>query len=238
MAPGEEALTSAPPEQPAGPLFERYADRYTITGEIAQAVRVVLGPGEEIWASKGSLISFSPALEWRLRVPGGVEGAVRRSFSGEGISLTHVSAGQEGEEAVFASSMPGHVTVWDLSWGPVITTRGSFLAAWGPVIDIDVTVARSAGAALFGGAGFFLQRIEGEGLVFIHGSGDFLRHDLGEGEVLMVSTGSLAAFSTEVGYEIERVRGFRRMFFGGEGLFLARMRGPGTVYVQTLSRRG
>lgn len=211
-------------------------ERYAVVGEIAQAVRLTLGEGEEVWASKGALMSYGPGLRWRVAVPGGVEGAVRRSFAGEGLSLTHVSSGQAGQELVLAANAPGHLAVWDLSQGPVVTTRGSFLAAWGPRLDIDVTVARSAGAALFGGAGLFLQRIEGEGLVFVHGSGDFREHELGQEDVLMVSRGNLAAFSQEVHYEIERVRGVRRMLFGREGLFMIRLRGPGRVYLQTLKR--
>lgn len=210
--------------------------RWEIQGEIAQTVRIHPGPGEEVWASKRSLMSYSTGLEWQIRVPGGIEGALRRSFSGEGISLTHIAAGQEGAEAVLTANQPGHLMVWHLDQGPIVTTRGAFLAAMGTDLDIDVTIARRAGAAFFGGAGLFLQRVSGTGVVFVHGSGDFREFHLGASDVIMASTGNLAAFSDDVDYDIERVGGARRILFGGEGLFVTRLQGPGSVFLQSLKR--
>lgn len=208
---------------------------YTIHGEIAQNVRLALGQGESVWAGRGTLMAYSGGVQWQLRVPGGVGGAIKRSFAGEGISLLHVQAAQPQQTVLLAANEPGHVETWDLADGPVITTRGAFLAAWGE-IDIDVTVARRAGAALFGGAGLFLQRISGQGTVLVHGSGDFYERQLAEGEQLVVSTGNLAAFSADADYDIQGVGGCRKMLFGGEGLFMTRLTGPGRVLLQTLKR--
>lgn len=209
---------------------------YTITGEIAQNVRLEFEPGEAAWASKGSIMAYSSSMQWRLRVPGGLGGAARRTLSGEGISLTYLETSQPHQYILLAANEPGHIAVWDLADGPIVTTRGSFLAAWGEDIDINVTVARRAGAALFGGAGLFLQKISGIGTVLVHASGDFYEQNLGDGEELVVSTGNLAAFVDTVDYDIQGVGGCRRMLFGGEGLFMTRLTGPGRVLLQTLKR--
>jgi uncharacterized protein (AIM24 family) len=157
-------------------------------------------------------------------------------LSGEGVALTFIEATQDGQWATLAANQPGKILPWDLDDGPVITTRGSFVAAFGPAVEIDVRVARRAGAAFFGGAGLFLQRISGSGTVLVHGSGDFMERQLAEGESLLVSTGSLAAFAESVDYDIQGVAGCRRVAFGGEGLFMTRLSGPGRVLLQSLKR--
>lgn len=209
---------------------------YTIAGEIAQHVRLDFTSGDAAWVSKGSLMAYSPGIQWTLRVPGGVGGAVRRTLAGEGIALTYLETTQPEQYALLVADHPGHIARWDLSDGPVITTRGSFLAAWGEAIDITVIVARRTGAAFFGGAGLFLQRIAGAGTVLIHGSGDFYERTLASGEQMLVSTGNLAAFADAVDYDIQGVGGCRKMLFGGEGLFMTRLSGPGRVLLQTLKR--
>ena len=137
---------------------------------------------------------------------------------------------------MLSANQPGHIAVWDLADGPIVTTRGSFLAAWGEDVDISVTVARRAGAAFFGGAGLFLQRISGRGTVLVHGSGDFSQIDLAAGEEILVSSGNLAAFAGSVDYNIRGIGGCRRVLFGGEGLFMTSLKGPGRVLLQTLKR--
>jgi uncharacterized protein (TIGR00266 family) len=210
--------------------------RYAIHGQFAQYARLTFERDEACWAGKGGIMSYVDGIDWRLRVPGGVAGAARRMLSGEGLALAHLEARVDGATASLASSQPGRIFVWDLSDGPVITTRGSFLAAWGDV-EITVTVARRAGAALFGGAGLFLQRVSGRGTVLVHGSGDLDDRALGAGESLTVSTGHLAAFSDAIDYDIEFIGGVRKALFSGEGLFMTRLTGPGRVLLQTLKRK-
>lgn len=210
---------------------------YSISGQIAQTARLDFAANEGAWAGKGSLMAYSDGIDWTLRVPGGVGGAARRALSGEGLSLAYLQAQQPGQHVLLAANQPGHIAVWDLADGPLLTTRGSFLAAWGEAVDITVTVARRAGAAFFGGAGLFLQRISGQGTVLIHGSGDFAERSLEDGESIMVSTGNLAAFADSIDYDIRGVGGCRKVFFGGEGFFMTRLTGPGRVYLQTLDRR-
>jgi uncharacterized protein (TIGR00266 family) len=210
--------------------------RYTISGELAQVANLELDKSETCWASKGSIVAMDPGLGWILKVPGGAGGAARRMMSGEGIALTFLSASANGQRATLAANQPGKIIAWNLDDGPVITTRGSFVAAFGPRVDIDVRVAKRAGAAFFGGAGLFLQRISGSGTVLVHGSGDFIERHLAESEAVLVSTGSLAAFAESVDYDIQGVAGCRRVVFGGEGLFMTRLTGPGRVLLQTLKR--
>jgi uncharacterized protein (TIGR00266 family) len=210
--------------------------QYTIRGELAQVANLTLDEGETCWASKGSIVAMDPMLGWILKIPGGASGAARRMMSGEGIALTFLEASADGQRATVAANQPGKIIVWDLDDGPVMTTRGSFVAAFGPQVNIDVRVAKRAGAAFFGGAGLFLQHISGSGTVLVHGSGDFIERDLADGESLLVSTGSLAAFAETVDYDIQGVAGCRRMAFGGEGIFMTRLTGPGRVLLQTLKR--
>jgi uncharacterized protein (TIGR00266 family) len=218
---------------------EKHAMQYEIRGEIAQHVRLEFESGEFVWASHGSLMAYSRGMQWDLRVPGGVGGAIKRSFSGEGISLTYLQTSQSDQYALLVSNSPGHIMTWDLERdGPVLTTRGAFLAAWGSNVDISVAVARRAGAAMFGGAGLFLQRISGAGTVLIHGSGDFHERMLEPEEQMLVSTGNLAAFADRIDYDIQGVGGCKRMLFGGEGLFMTRLSGPGRVLLQSLKRSG
>jgi uncharacterized protein (TIGR00266 family) len=210
--------------------------KYDLRGEIAQSARLRINPGETVWAANGSLMSYTESISWRLRVPGGFGGAVKRSFAGEGLSLTYLEAGSAAGTAQLAANQPGKIIPWSLADnGPVIATRGAFLAAWGPDIDIDVTVARRASAAFFGGAGLFLQRISGTGTVLLHGSGDFTRLDLPAGRSINVSTGNLAAFGADVDYDIRGVGGCRKALFSGEGLFLTHLSGPGVVLLSRSS---
>lgn len=210
--------------------------QHEVHGHLAQYARLTFEQGETCWAGKGAVMSYGDGVDWRLRVPGGAAGAARRMLSGEGLALVHIRAERDGATASLASNEPGRVFRWDLADGPVLTTRGSFLAAWGEV-DITVTVARRAGAALFGGAGLFLQRLSGRGTVLIHASGDLDERRLGQGETLTVSTGHLAAFSDALDYDVRYVGGVRKALFSGEGLFMTRLGGPGFVLLQTLKRR-
>jgi uncharacterized protein (AIM24 family) len=227
-------MSESPP--PSTSALERAHGDALITGEIAQAVRLTLGQGEEVWASRGSLVSYSDGIAWKLKIPGGVGAAVGRAFAGEGMALTRIRSERAGAEVVLGAGQAGKVHAWDLaSAGEVLCTRGSFLAATGDV-EIIPSVAKRAGAAFFGGAGVILQRIRGRGTVFVHGSGDFVHHELTAGQILQVSTGNLAALGAAVDYDIVGVKGCRNMLFGGEGLFMARLKGPGPVLLQTLKR--
>lgn len=210
--------------------------RYAIRGELAQYALLTFDEDETCWAAKGGIMSLTDGIDWRLKIPGGIAGAAGRLLAGEGAGLSYLHASHAGAMAALASNQPGKIFEWRDEEGPVLTTRGSFLAAWGEV-RISVTVARRAGAAFFGGAGLFLQRISGDGTVLIHGAGDLDDRTLAAGESLIVSTGHLAAFSDSIDYDIRYVGGLRKALFSGEGLFMTRLTGPGRVLLQTLKRR-
>lgn len=214
-------------------LSDRVPGDYDVRGEIAQTVTVRLEQGQIMWASKGAILSHDESVQWKLKIPGA---AVSRMLSGEGLALTHITGNRPGAAVTLSANQTGKIAVWDLAWGPVTCTAGAFLGALGEV-QIDVTIARRFGAALFGGAGFLLQKISGTGLVFIHGSGDFVERDLHQGEAITVSTGNLAAFGSGVGYDIVGVGGCLKVIFGREGLFMTRMSGPGRVLMQSMKRQ-
>jgi uncharacterized protein (TIGR00266 family) len=208
---------------------------FTIDGTVAQSARLALADGETVWASRGSIVAYTAGVKWDLKVPGGFASAVKRSLSGEGMSLTYIQATTPRQMVVLGANAPGQIEEWDLDAnGPVLTTRGAFLAAWGTDINITLALARRPGAAFFGGAGLVLQRVEGRGTVLVHGRGDFRKERLADGEQLRVSTGNLAAFSDKVDYDIEAVGSLRKTLFSKEGMFMTRLTGPGTVLLQTL----
>jgi uncharacterized protein (TIGR00266 family) len=211
--------------------------QYNVIGEIAQYASFSMNAGDQLWASNGSIVSHGENVHWKLKVPGGAGGAIRRSLSGEGLSLTRIESDQNDGRLVLAANAPGHILEWELNNSSVLTTRGSFLAAWGPDITVDVSVAKRASAAFFGGAGLFLQKISGTGKVLIYGSGDFADEDLQQDQSILVSSGSLAAFSDTVDYQIQTIPGLRNIVFGKEGIFMTRLSGPGRVLLQSLKRK-
>jgi uncharacterized protein (TIGR00266 family) len=210
---------------------------HQIDGVIAQTLSLTFAKGETCWASKRAIISIGPDVTWTLRVPGGAGGALRRELAGEGIALNYLEGTREAARVILGANQAGRIIPWKLDTeGAVIASRGAFLAAVGDV-EITVAVAKRAGAAFFGGAGLFLQKVTGRGLVFLHGAGDFLERHLQQGEEMLVSTGNLAAFAADVDYRIRSVGSLRKMFFSGEGVFMTELVGPGRVLLQSLKRR-
>ena len=211
---------------------------FSIDGTVAQSARLLFDRSDVAWASRGAIISYTAGLRWDVRMPGGLAGGIKRAFAGEGLSLAYLETTAPGQSVILGADAPGHIHEWSLAEdGAVLTTRGAFLAAWGDRLDISVSMARRPGAALFGGAGIVLQRIRGHGTVLVHGHGDFRKLTLAPGDECRVSTGNLAAFSSTVDYDIETVGSVRKTLFGREGLFMTRLRGPGTVLLQTLKPR-
>lgn len=213
----------------------RYCRDISIDGVIAQSVSLGLDRSHRLWAAKGSLLGYTPGIEWSLEIPGGAGKAVSRMLSGEGLSMTRVKSTRDGESVILGSNQPGQLVTWDLSRGDIVCSSGAFVGALGDV-EIDVQVVRNAGAALFGGGGLFMQRLSGEGIAIIHGAGDFIERRLGPGEKLLVSTGNLAVFSGDVDYDIRRTGGCLKSLFGSEGFFMTEMTGPGWVMLQSLKK--
>jgi uncharacterized protein (TIGR00266 family) len=219
--------------QPVTPL------EYSIQGDNLQVARIMLKPGQEIYAEAGKMVYKTANVHWETRLSGGsigdkILGALRRTVMGESIFLTYFRTDGPGEVG-FAGNYPGKLTVFDLEPGrSVFAQRDAFVLAESSV-QLSVALVKKLGAGFFGGEGFILERLTGPGKVFIHGGGDFVEFSLNIGEVLQVATGCIVAFDDSVDYDIQMVGGIKTAIFGGEGLFLATLTGPGRVIVQSMT---
>lgn len=218
---------------------------YEIFGNDMQVVEVELDRGETIIAEAGAMnwmednITFEAKMGDGSSPEGGLMGkligAGKRALSGESLFLTHFTNHNSNKRKVaFAAPYPGHIIPVDLSEiGGVLTCqKDAFLcAALGT--ELNIAFSRKLGAGFFGGEGFILQSLRGDGMAFIHAGGSVVKKELNN-DIIRVDTGCLVAFTAGVQYDIEMTKGLKSMFFGGEGLFLATLQGTGTVYLQSL----
>lgn len=209
---------------------------YELVGDDMQAVIVELDPDEAVQAEAGAMLFMEPGVEMNTGAEGGIFGGLKRVFTGESFFITtfkHTGAGKS--HVGFAAPYPGKIIPLQLDQlgGAMLCQKDAFLCcAYG--IEISVAFTKRLGAGLFGGEGFILQRLVGNGLAFAHAGGAIMERDLAPGETLRVDTGCLVAFQESVDYDIKFVGGFKNALFGGEGLFFATLTGPGKVYLQTL----
>jgi uncharacterized protein (TIGR00266 family) len=222
-----------------------HAIEYRILGDDLQVVEVELDPGETVVAEAGAMNYLEEGILFETRLGDGTEpdagmlgklfSAGKRALTGESLFMTHfTNRGPAKACAAFAAPFPGKIVPLDLAalGGEVLCQRDSFLcAALGTRIDVAFT--RRLGTGFFGGEGFVLQRLSGDGLAFVHAGGTVVQREL-RGDGLRVDTGCLVAFTPGVDYAIEAAGGLKSMFFGGEGLFLATLRGTGRVWLQSL----
>jgi len=210
-----------------------------------QLVEVELDPGETVIAEAGAMTYVEPGIEFEAKMGDGSkpEGGIfdklwdagKRAFTGESIFLTHFSNHGSGKSRVaFAAPYPGKIIPLDLNeyQGRILCQKDSFLAA-ALGTSVDVEFRQKIGVGCFGGEGFLLQKLEGDGMAFLHAGGTIIKKEL-KGETLRVDTGCLVAFTDGVNYDIQRAGKLKAMFFGGEGLFLATLSGHGTVWLQSL----
>jgi uncharacterized protein (TIGR00266 family) len=233
------AIGGGVPGAGAAPAMSVEPLDYTIQGDNLQVIRIRLKPGQELYAEAGKMIYKQPQVAWETRMSGNslgekLMGAVKRKLMGESLFLTYFRSNVSGEVG-FAGSYPGRIQPFTLAPGQsVMVQRDGFLVAQSTV-QLNLALVRKLGTGFFGGEGFILEKLTGPGTVFIHAGGDFIEFDLPANEVLQVDTGSLVAFDETVDYNIEMVGGIRTALFGGEGLFLATLRGPGRVIVQSMT---
>lgn len=220
--------------------------QHEIIGHDMQAVDIVLDPGETIVAEAGSMIYMEDGIVFEARMGDGTEppdqgllstlwGAAKRSVTGAGVFLTHFqNRANAARRVVFGANNPGKVLKLDLAqWGGIVLCEhGSFLCV-SQGTRVNAAFAQKLRAGAFGGAGFVLQRIEGNGTLFAHACGSVIEKQLNN-EILRVEPGALVALSSTIEYSIERAGNLKTMLFGGEGLFLATLRGTGTVLLQSL----
>ena len=209
---------------------------YQIFGDDLQLVEVELDPGEGVRAEAGTMTYMEDGIQMQTGMEGGLFSGFKRIVTGESFFITtFMNSAQQKSRVAFAAPYPGKIVAFDLDTfnGQVLCQRDSFLCA-ARGTEIEVAFTKRLGAGFFGGEGFILQRLTGNGMVFVHAGGTVIEKNLGPGETLRVDTGCLVAFATTVDYDIQFVGGFKNALFGGEGLFLAKMTGPGKVYLQSM----
>ncbi|OSQ49553.1 TIGR00266 family protein [Thalassospira alkalitolerans] len=209
---------------------------YKIHGEEMQLVEIELDPGEGVRAEAGAMMFMSDGINMQTGTGGGLFSGFKRMLTGEGFFITSfVHEGSGKGHVGFAAPYPGKVVPMNLSefGGEIICQKDAFLCA-ASGIDIDIAFSKKLGAGLFGGEGFILQRLSGDGLAFVHAGGTIIRKDLQPGQTLRVDTGALVAMTPTIDYSIKFIGGFKNALFGGEGLFVTTLEGPGTVWLQTL----
>ena len=208
---------------------------HEIIGDDMQAVILTMGPGDAVRAEAGAMMFMTDSIEMDAKMEGGFLGGLKRKFlAGESFFITHFRATAGAGKVAFAGPYPGKIISHDLTPGlPILCQKDSFLCAVGE-IDLSIAFTRKIGAGFFGGEGFILQKIEGQGKVFMHSGGTIVPMQLAAGERLRVDTGCLVALDSSVDYDIVRVGGIKTSLFGGEGLFFAALTGPGRVWLQTL----
>jgi uncharacterized protein (TIGR00266 family) len=209
---------------------------YKIFGDDLQLVEVDLDPGEGVRAEVGTMTYLEDGVEMQTSTGGGLIKGLARMVTGESFFITSfTNSAREKRHAAFAAPYPGKVIALDLGavGGTFLCQKDAFLCAAGGV-EIEVAFTKRLGAGVFGGEGFILQRLKGDGMAFVHAGGTIIQRDLAAGETLRVDTGCLVAFAPSVDYDIQFIGGFKNVLFGGEGLFFARLTGPGKVYLQSL----
>ena len=208
--------------------------KYRIIGETMPAIEVMFdAAGESMYTQSGGMAWMSEGIEMNSNMRGGLGKSIGRMFSGESLFMASYKALQPGATIAFASTVAGTILPVDVAAsGGMICQKGAFLCAQDSV-NLSVTFSKKFSAGLFGGEGFILQKLEGQGMAFLEVDGDKVERVLQPGEVIKVDTGNVVAFESTVNYEIETVKGLKNIFLGGEGLFLTKLTGPGKIILQT-----
>lgn len=218
---------------------------YEIIGNEMQIVEIELDPGETVVAEAGAMNYMDADISFEARMGDGsstgggffdkLAGAGKRIFTGESLFMTHFTNQGGGKKRVaFSAPYPGKILAIDLAQmgGELICQKDAFLCA-AKGTQVDIAFNKRLGAGFFGGEGFILQRLIGDGLAFIHVGGTVVKREM-TGNRILVDTGCIAAFTPGISYDITRSGDLKSMVFGGEGLFLADMSGSGTLYLQSL----
>jgi uncharacterized protein (TIGR00266 family) len=219
---------------------------YRIAGDDMQFVEVELDPMEAVVAEAGGMMFMDDGIEMetifgdgsqqKSGILGALVGAGKRLITGESLFMTVFQNRSSSKKKVaFGAPFPGKIIPMHLSelGGEILAQKDSFLCA-AKGVSLGIAFTKKLGAGFFGGEGFILQRLQGDGYVFVHAGGAIHQRDLAAGELLRVDTGCIVAFQPSVDYSIQLVGGIKSTFFGGEGLFFATLRGPGRVWLQSL----
>lgn len=208
--------------------------RYEINGTLLQSVDVYLSQGESVYTESGGMAWMRGDIEMKTGTKGGLMAGLGRKLAGESLFMTtYTCRGSEGL-VVFTPEAPGKVLAFQLAAGQsLICQKDAFMCAEASA-KLEMHFRKKLGAGLFGGEGFILQKVTGPGTVFMEIPGDVREYALAAGETMQVDPGHIALFDPTVSYDITMVKGVANIFFSGEGLFLAKLAGPGRVWLQSL----
>ncbi len=221
---------------------------FKIYGDDMQFVEIELDYGESIIAEAGAMMYMDADIEMDTifgdgsgkdagkGLMGKLVGAGKRALTGESLFMSVLTnKGREKSKVAFAAPYPGKIVPMNLTDynSQIICQKDAFLCA-AKGISVDIAFQKKIGAGLFGGEGFIMQKLSGDGLSFLHAGGTIIQKDLQAGQVLKIDTGCLVAMTSNISYDIEFVGKIKSALFGGEGLFLATLRGPGSVWLQSL----
>lgn len=238
--PREQTLPIPPRQQPPehAEANMQYADsgmRYEIKGEPMPVVICYLQPNQAMLTQSGAMVWMSPNMKMQTST-GGVGGAFGRLFTGESFfQNTYTAVGADGLIA-FASSFPGSILPVRVGPGnPIVAQKTAFLASE-PGVELSVFFQKRISAGFFGGEGFVMQKLSGNGMAFLEIDGSCVQYDLAPGQQMVVDTGNLAAMDATCSMEVQMIRGVKNVLFGGEGLFNTVVTGPGRIYLQTMPK--
>ncbi|MEJ7627388.1 MAG: TIGR00266 family protein [Ferruginibacter sp.] len=219
---------------------------YKIFGEELQFVEIELDPDETAIAESGSFLMMDNGIDMQTifgdgsKPQGGflgkLVGAGKRLLTGESLFMTAFTNTGSGKKKVsFAAPYTGKIIALDLQQlnGKIIAQKDAFLCA-AKGVSVGIEFQRRLGTGIFGGEGFIMQKMEGDGMCFVHAGGYVVERELKAGEILKIDTGCVVAYTSSVDFDIEFIKGIKNWMFGGEGLFFASLRGPGKVWIQSL----
>jgi uncharacterized protein (TIGR00266 family) len=227
-------------------MIQNHEIDFRIYGEELQCVEIELDPQETVMGEPGSFMMMDQEIQMQTifgdgsnqqsGLMGKLLSAGKRLLTGESLFMTaFTNVGLSKKKVTFAAPYPGRIIPMDLHQmgGKVICQKDSFLCA-AKGVSVGIEFQKKLGTGLFGGEGFIMQKLEGDGLAFVHAGGMVLEKELQPGEAIKIDTGCIVAFSQYVDYDIQFVGGIKNTLFGGEGMFFAVLRGPGKVWVQSL----
>lgn len=219
---------------------------YRLLGSEMQCVEIELDPNETVMAEPGSFMMMNDGIQMQtifgdgsqenVGILGKLFSAGKRLLTGESLFMTaYTNIGSGKKQVTFAAPYPGKIIPLDLMrlGGRIVCQKDSFLCA-AKGVSVGIEFQRKLGTGLFGGEGFIMQKLEGDGMCFVHAGGHVEERELFPGEMLKIDTGCIVAFTKDIEYDIQFVGGIKNTLFGGEGVFYATLKGPGKVWIQTL----
>ena len=208
--------------------------KYEIIGDTVPFVQMTLEKGKSVYTQSGGMCWRDKNFEMITDTKGGFFKGLGRMFAGDSVFMNTYKATENNAQIAFSTTAPGEIVPLKLDGNNpgIIAQKGAFLCAEDGV-NLKVALTKKFGAGLFGGEGFILQDISGEGTVFLEVDGNIFKKELKDGETILVDTGNIVYFDKTCKYEIETVKGVKNVLFGGEGFFLTRIVGPGVVVMQS-----